>query len=106
MNSNDCGDTSNAGSHQTDWRLPNIRELLSLLDYGSITAMGGTTMGGDDNSFTLSGLPYWSSTSTAEPLQGGRFFYCIEPFGGTVQLCSGIATIGGISVIVVRGGLH
>ena len=22
MNSNDCGDTSNKGSHQTDWRLP------------------------------------------------------------------------------------
>jgi hypothetical protein len=33
MNSNNCLDTSNAGNHQTDWRLPNIRELLSLLDF-------------------------------------------------------------------------
>lgn len=29
-----CGDTSNGGSHQTDWRLPNVRELHSLMDYG------------------------------------------------------------------------
>jgi hypothetical protein len=31
MFGNDCGDTSNNGTHQTDWRLPNIRELMSLL---------------------------------------------------------------------------
>lgn len=31
MNGNNCGDTSNEGSHQTDWRLPNIRELFSLV---------------------------------------------------------------------------
>lgn len=35
MNSNDCGDQSLGGGHQTDWRLPNIRELQSLLDYGA-----------------------------------------------------------------------
>jgi len=29
-----CDDTSNSGSHQTDWRLPNVRELHSLMDYG------------------------------------------------------------------------
>jgi len=30
-----CGDTSGkGGNYRTDWRLPNIRELLSLLDYG------------------------------------------------------------------------
>jgi hypothetical protein len=34
MNSSDCDDTSNGGSHQTDWRLPNVRELHSLIDYG------------------------------------------------------------------------
>ena len=34
MNGNDCGDNSNGGSHQTDWRLPNVRELYSLVDYG------------------------------------------------------------------------
>lgn len=34
MNSNSCGDTSNAGNHQTDWRLPNRNELSSLFDLG------------------------------------------------------------------------
>src|SRR5262249_56455494 len=29
MNGNNCGDTSNAGNYQTDWRLPNVRELQS-----------------------------------------------------------------------------
>lgn len=28
-----CGDTSNGGFHQTDWRLPNLREMHSLIDY-------------------------------------------------------------------------
>ncbi len=32
MNSNDCDDTSNGGSYQTDWRLPNRKELKSLID--------------------------------------------------------------------------
>lgn len=30
----DCGDTSNGGSHQNDWRLPNRFELESILDIG------------------------------------------------------------------------
>ena len=59
MNGNDCGDTSNNGSHQTDWRLPNRKELVSLLDYGAI------------NPALPSGHPftnvetnwYWSSTT-------------------------------------------
>jgi len=33
MNGHGAADTSNGGVHQTDWRLPNIRELTSLLDY-------------------------------------------------------------------------
>ncbi len=33
MNSNECGDTSNSGTFQTDWRLPNVKELQSLLYY-------------------------------------------------------------------------
>lgn len=36
MNGNECGDTSSSGSHQTDWRLPNVREMASLLHYGYI----------------------------------------------------------------------
>jgi hypothetical protein len=59
MNANDCGDTSNGGSHQTDWRLPNVRELQSLIDYGqSFMALPSTT--------PFSGVQayyYWSSTT-------------------------------------------
>ncbi|MCP4346167.1 MAG: DUF1566 domain-containing protein, partial [Desulfobacterales bacterium] len=32
MNTNNCADTSNGGSNQTDWRLPNRFELESLAD--------------------------------------------------------------------------
>lgn len=32
----DCGDTSNAGSHQTDWRLPNLNELMSLMNINTV----------------------------------------------------------------------
>jgi len=54
-----CNDTSNGGSQQTDWRLPNRSELASLLDLGQF------------NPAVPSGLPftnfqssiYWSSTT-------------------------------------------
>ena len=32
MNGTSAGDTSNSGSHQKDWRLPNRNELASLID--------------------------------------------------------------------------
>jgi hypothetical protein len=61
MNSNNCGDTSNAGANQTDWRLPNIRELHSIVDFGTF------------NPALPSGHPfenfegtYWSSTTVAD----------------------------------------
>jgi len=70
MNSNNCGDTSNGGSHQTDWRLPNIRELHSLVDFAffnpAISNAAGTGQGTSSDpfsSFQASG--YWSSTTSA-----------------------------------------
>ena len=59
-----AGDTSNGGTYQTDWRLPNIRELMSLLDYGSDSPAIGWT--GAGNQFTLlqSTSYYWSSTTS------------------------------------------
>ncbi len=61
MNSNNCGDTSNGGSHQTDWRLPNLRELQSLVDYGNF--FPSLPAG---HPFTNFAAPvYWSSTSNA-----------------------------------------
>jgi hypothetical protein len=56
-----CGDTSNAGNHQTDWRLPNVRELHSLINYG---AFGPSLPAGHPFS-NFQSANYWSSTSFA-----------------------------------------
>jgi Protein of unknown function (DUF1566) len=74
MNGNDCGDTSNAGNHQTDWRLPKIRELLSLLNFAfnspAISNAAGTGKGSGSDPFAnfpaASLSPYWSSTAKAD----------------------------------------
>jgi hypothetical protein len=65
-----CGDNSNAGNHQTDWRLPNIRELHILIDFGrSLPSLPA------DHPFSNFQFPmgegnkgYWSSTSVANLL--------------------------------------
>lgn len=48
---------------RNDWRLPNVKELLSIVDYGrfnpSIDPVFGPTAG------TLNFVNYWSSTSWA-----------------------------------------
>jgi len=62
-----CGDVSNGGTHQTDWRLPNLRELHSLVDYGSYNP----ALTKDFQAYPGIGLPfqnfqasyYWSSTT-------------------------------------------
>ena len=59
MNGNDCGDTSNAGVHQTDWRLPNIKELQSLID---IQNQSPALPDGHPFSAIVSNW-YWSSTT-------------------------------------------
>jgi hypothetical protein len=71
MNGHDCGDTSNGGTHQTDWRLPNVRELQSLVHYGYYNMALPNTAG--TGKHTVDGDPfinaqpylYWSSTTRA-----------------------------------------
>ena len=95
MNGNNCGDTSNNGSHQTDWRLPNARELLSLIDF--------TTA----NPVLSSGHPflnvvnhyYWSST-TFVPTPGAA--HAVHIGGGVMN---GDYKHVVYSVWPVRGGL-
>jgi hypothetical protein len=74
MAGNDCGDISNGGTHQTDWRLPNEHELRSIINLNyyepalSNTAGNGKWTQGDpfDNvEFTSEG--YWSSTTYMHP---------------------------------------
>jgi len=61
MNSNNCSDTSNAGSYQTDWRLPNVKELQSLIDFQNVNPALPT---GHLFLVVQSGS-YWSATTYA-----------------------------------------
>jgi hypothetical protein len=60
MNGNNCSDTSNGGSYQTDWRLPNRQELVSLLHRGQSYPYFWLNNQGFEN--VQSDL-YWSSTT-------------------------------------------
>jgi hypothetical protein len=60
---NNCGDTSNGGINQTDWRLPNVRELQSLVDYGQTASLRLPSGHPFSNYFQAS--IYWSSTTVA-----------------------------------------
>ncbi len=71
MNGNDCGDTSNGGSHQTDWRLPNVRELHSLIHYGffgpALPDTAGTGQHEEGDPFTgVQSEDYWSSSTDVD----------------------------------------
>lgn len=71
MNGNPCGDTSNGGSHQTDWRLPNVRELHSLIQYGfahpALPDTAGTGQHKQGDPFTNDqSVNYWSSSTNVD----------------------------------------
>ena len=59
---NICGLQDQSGPFT--WRLPNVRELMSLLDFGS-TGFSGDTSLPDDHPFTGIGRWYWTSTTFA-----------------------------------------
>jgi len=67
MNGTNCGDLSNGGSHQIDWRLPNAKELQSLVDFAfdtpALSNTAGTGQWTPGDPFTGVQLNYyWSST--------------------------------------------
>ena len=71
MNGNSAGDTSGSGgSHQTDWRLPNVKEFLSLIDWPyydpALSNAAGTAQWTSGDAFMVppSG-GFWSSTTHA-----------------------------------------
>jgi hypothetical protein len=75
ISTTNCLDTSNGGSHQTDWRLPNVQELQSLADYEfalpAVPNAGGTGQWTPGDPFinvqgtVNGGGRYWSSTTNA-----------------------------------------
>ena len=86
MNGHDCGDTSNGGSHQTDWRLPNLREMLSLVHYGvfdpALPNTAGTGQWSEGNPFTgVQPYYYWTSTSRASLTTNA---WSVDMIGGNV----------------------
>ena len=87
MNSNDCGDNSNSGNHQTDWRLPNIKELQSLVHYGvvdpALPNTAGTGQWTANNPFSGVQRGYWSSTSYA--VNTSNAWYLDLFYGGAVS---------------------
>jgi hypothetical protein len=93
MNGNNCGDTSNAGSHQTDWRLPNRNELSSLLNLGTLNP--ALPAGHPFLNFVASG--YWSSTTFAGSSSNA---WVVVFDDGFVDFSS----TSGIFVTAVRGG--
>jgi len=107
MNGNNCGDTSNTGSsNRTDWRLPNIKEFQSLLDYGynspALSNSAGTRwMAVDGDPFlSVKNAYYWSSTTYNFGTTSAwrvHFGYClIDPTAKN--------TVAGGHVWAVRGG--
>jgi len=66
LNSGECGLTD--GSVEGDWRLPNVRELQSLIHYGCYSPALPDTAGTACGSGPFTGVQssfYWSSTSFA-----------------------------------------
>jgi hypothetical protein len=95
----DCGlsDSSSAG----DWRLPNVRELQSLVHYGcydpALPNTDGTTCGSGPFTGVQSDY-YWSSTTSADDTD---YAWRVDLFYGNV---SGASKTGTYYVWPVRGG--
>lgn len=92
LNTGECGLTD--GSAQGDWRLPNVRELFSLIDFGRFQP----ALPSGHPFLSVSWTNYWSSTS-APPTAG---------FAWYVSLSDGTVYAAGTSVDYpvwsVRGG--
>jgi hypothetical protein len=96
-----CGDLSKGKgartTHQTDWRLPNVRELQSLVDYGQFNP--ALPAGFPFTSFQPEGA-YWSSTS---PAANPTFVYAWVVVFGDGYMAFDFRNLSHF-VIAVRGG--
>ena len=91
-------------ANHKDWRLPNIRELLSIVDYGrfnpSIDPIFGPTAGGSNFA------AYWSSTSWAAfyPQQNAWGVEFMDIYGTPASMIP-FGKASALRVRAVRGGL-
>jgi len=102
MNNINCGDTSGKrGSHRTDWRLPNVRELHSLVDFAfnhpAISNAAGTGQSSGNDPFLNFQGPYWSSTSVDISTYAWLFYVNYGIMDGEPKSNSNF-------VLAVRGG--
>jgi Protein of unknown function (DUF1566) len=106
MNAVDCGDTSNNNTHQTDWRLPNIKELESLINYGFVnpafSGASGLTNGTAQDPFSNFQVAagYWSSTTYSGD---SSIAWGISFSNPTTIVNNGAKSFSGY-VLAVRGG--
>jgi hypothetical protein len=105
---NNCGDTSNGGAHQTDWRLPNVRELLSLVDYGPHTIPNDSSLPADHPFRNFDHSLYRSSTtgypSSGAPSTDRAWVVNFNP-SCPCSLAITFGKTGTNWVVAVRGGL-
>jgi hypothetical protein len=108
MNSIDCGDTSAAGTHQTDWRLPNVRELFSLVNFGffspPLSNAAGTGQGSGSDPFSnFQTSAYWSSTTDAGGFDVASFRALVVSFHD-IGIVFDVDKNNSFFVLAVRGG--
>jgi hypothetical protein len=104
-----CGDISNGGTHQNDWRLPNVRELHSLVDYGT----SNPALTKDFQAYPVNGYPflnfsalsYWSSTThVANTLNAWTVDFNEGYVGNSTTQAGRFVKTDTNNVIAVRGG--
>lgn len=95
LESGSCGLTD--GSQRGDWRVPNVKELQSLIDLGQVSPALPSDASVFSNVQSNVGTGYWSSTSKAAS-KGGAWF--VEMESGKTQYRGGSF---GYSLWPVRG---
>ena len=69
------------GSTKGDWRLPNVRELQSLIDYGQ----HNPALPVNNHFLNVQGFFYWSSTTDSEHSDCAWFVYLYDGFADFID---------------------